>query len=284
MNGSGAPRHTGIVPWLVLCVLAWTPGWVGAQSTASDPAPPSPAHAAGRCGESVLLGTKAQIASSPRANEEAERLALRSTEELVAPQAQYARILADLAAIRAAHPKPGARRLFGHFGTHTLIIELPPALIAKAVKGEYRGLDCLNQWYGGRITNAMGAVQMIFVGFPALYHPRRIVEAYRDHPDVLLVEAASVAADGDDITLCTGPDGGVHRYLFRHGDGNCLNGCQTVRYRGYDVTPEGAVTPLPPWTARHKGQPKDPQPSWVQPGCFHKRSSAYYISPKRPRD
>ncbi len=275
---------------LALCIAALL--WVGVRGgsrSVSDEAPvavqeEAPAEVAPKCGDSVLQSTQAEIAMSPRDNEDAERLVLRSSEALVASEDRYQRVVADLAAIHAAHPEPGARRVFGHFGTHMLIIELPPAIIESAAAGEYKALDCLNEWYGGRIHSVLNAVKMIFVEFPALYHPLRLVEAYSQVPDVTLVEANAVAGDGDDITLCDGAFGGAHRYLFRHADGNCLDGCLNIRYRGYEVTPGGAVTELEPWTARRDGEPVADQPSWVQPDCFQERASAYFLSPDRPAD
>jgi len=240
------------------------------------------ANEAPRCGRSPLHGTKAQMKATPRPNRRAEELALRTTDALVAPMGRYQRIVADLAAIRTADGRSGTHRVKPSFGTSTLIIELPPAQMKLAQKGTYQGLDCLNEWYGGRIHNALTAMGMIFVRFPGVYHPIRLLESYREHPDPLLIEADTIAGSGDDIRLCNAEFGGVHRYIFQKGSGDCLSGCIEMVYWGYDVTPKGKVTRLASWVGRSHKRAAEPAPSWVQPGCFPARAKRYYISPRRP--
>jgi hypothetical protein len=94
------------------------------------------------------------------------------------------------------------------------------------------------------------------------------LEAYGQHPDVLLVDADSVFGGGDDITLCNDTVGGTHRYLFTRGSGDCLAGCTHWAYRGYDVTEAGEVTRLEPSWQRDSMADEKNRPDWVLPGCF----------------
>ena len=237
-----------------------------------------------RCGDIVLKGSKALFATRPRADRDAEALALQSSGALVAPDDQYRRFTADLAAIRKAYPKPGARGVGNSAGTQTLIIEVPQAQLDLAAKGEYKALDCLNEWYGGRIHNVLTAVRMMIVRFSTLYHVTHLVDAYSGHPDMRLVEADTMGGSGDDIRFCNESFGGVHRYIFQKGSGDCMSGCLEIRYRGYDVTPEGRVTRLESWTGRtFRGRP-DPPPAWVLPGCDPKKIRRYFLSPERKTD
>jgi len=253
-----------------------------AFARAETPAPPPPKPAAAKkapklfrqpahCAGIVLVGSKAQMASSPRKDQDAERLALRRTDELVAKESEYQRIAADLKAIRASTKDPGARGVFASFGTRALMLSMRPTIIAAAAKGEYKGLDCLNAWYGGEQRNVLKSLDLVLIYFPALYHPKHIAAVYAKHPDVLRVEPDTAIGDGDDITLCNEQLGGTHHYLFRHGQGDCPAGCLEAEYRGYAVTTAGVVTPLPGWKRTNNGQTwleKPTRPDWVTPGCF----------------
>ena len=230
-------------------------------------APSAPAAPSG-CGGLVMTGTQAQMLQSPRADQDAERIALRTTDELVAPEDRYRRISADLTAIRAITSAPGAAGTFRSFGTDRLILAVAPETTAAMVAGSYTSLDCLHAWYGGKRVNVLRALDMVIVSFSTLFHPRRIAEAYAGHPDVLRAEPATMLGGGDDITLCNESFGGTHRYLFHEGSGDCPAGCIDWAYRGYEVTEDGEVTRLAPW--KRSSGVEGPTPQWVTRGCFRR--------------
>lgn len=213
-----------------------------------------------------MLGTQAEITQSPREDEDAERLALRATDALVAPEARYQRILADLKAIRAAVPNPGASGVFPTFGTTAVFLQLTPAISQAVAAGTYRGFDCLHAWYGAKRVKPLTSVDMAIVYFKALYHPQRIMAAYRVHPDVLGTEANTAYGGGDDIIFCNASFGGTHRYLFERGWGDCPAGCINYAYRGYEVTESGEVTLLEP------SDIGEPLPGGVTERCAPPRS------------
>ena len=92
----------------------------------------------------------------------------------------------------------------------------------------------------------------LIVYFEALYHPKRITEAYRAHPDVLSAGGDRAYGGGDDIALCNASFGGTHRYIFERGWGDCFAGCLNYAAVAYEVTEAGEVTAFegaPPWMA-----------------------------------
>ena len=95
-------KSKGGVFWRVAVALATAPLWAHAQVVPQADPPSSSVGAERRCGDIVLKGSKALFATSPRADRDAEALALQSSGALVAPDDQYRRFAADLAAIRKA--------------------------------------------------------------------------------------------------------------------------------------------------------------------------------------
>ena len=239
---------------------------VEASSAGVAHTPPSEAGTV--CARLARTGTRDQMRLSPRDNVDAERIALRTTDALIAPEDRYQRVVADLAAIRAVASDPGATGTFHSFGTHSLILSVTPEIVAAITAGRYTALDCLHEWYGGRRVNVLKALDMVIVGFTPLYHPRRIAEAYVQHPDVLGADPDTMSGGGDDITLCNESFGGTHRYLFHKGSGDCPAGCIDWAYRGYEVTEDGKVTRLAPW--KRSSGVEGVTPQWVTPGCFRR--------------
>tara|TARA_Y100001954_G_scaffold115884_1_gene125391 strand:+ start:900 stop:1781 length:882 start_codon:yes stop_codon:yes gene_type:complete len=277
--------HLQILTWKNVTVLALVLGCSGAKPAMVPKAqaektlhelkkkPPNAQKEPAKCGAHILKGSKTSISKSPRANEDAERLAVRLTGELTAPDKAYDRIVADLGAIRAVYPEPGARGTFPYFATNGVILGLAPETVKEVEAGTYKGLDCLNDWYGGKVRSTMGSLDMIFIVFDALYHPKVIADAYASHPEVRLADANRMGGGGDDISLCNATLGGTHRYMFTRAWGDCPSGCINFEFKGYDVTPAGQVTPLETWQ-RNTSTGEYEAADWVTPGCFKKRWSA----------
>ncbi|MBM65558.1 MAG: hypothetical protein CMH55_04910 [Myxococcales bacterium] len=230
-----------------------------------------------RCGDHVLLSSKAAMAKSPRPNLDAERLALRISPGLVAEDAAYERIVEDLQAIRAvAKGKTVAKRTWPHQSAQGVTLKPRPKVIEAMKAGTYTGLDCLNAWYGGRFLASSPSLDMVFVQFDGWYLGARIAEAYGSHPDIIWSEPSSFGGAGDDIRLCNERIGGTHRYVLSHGSGDCPGGCIDWVHRGYEVTDKGEVTALEPvWTIRGLGKSSE-RPAWAHDGCFRE--------PYRPMD
>jgi len=248
--------------------------WVGADFRLCWQLKPSDRS---HCGAIPLLSTQEAMAKSPRVDLDAERLALRISEDLVAEDAAYERILADLKALRSfAKGKTVARRTWPHHSIQSVILKPKPEVVEAILDGSYQGLDCLNTWYGGRLLPVSPPIDYIFVKFDRWYLGKKIAESYGRHPDIRWSGPSGFGGAGDDIRLCHDRIGGTHRYLFSHGSGDCPGGCIDWVHRGYEVTDKGEVTALEPaWTIPGLGKSSE-RPAWAHDGCFRE--------PYRPTD
>ncbi len=222
-----------------------------------------------RCGLVPLLSTQALLRKSPRSDLDAERLALRLSEGLVADDDAYERIRGDLAAIRSvAKGKTVAKRSWPHETTQGVTLKPKPEVLDALHAGTYRGLDCFNAWYGGRLLPTQPPIDFLFVQFDRWYFGEAIAQVYAQHPDIEWSGPGAFGGAGDDLRLCNENIGGTHRYLFSHGSGDCPSGCIDWVHRGYDVREDGQVTILQPvWKVRGRGLSKD-RPSWIHDSCL----------------
>ena len=198
-----------------------------------------------------FLITRDMIRKSPRDNKDAELLALRNGNQLVASDSEYQRITADLSVIRRDHeftcnicaPPNGI--------TSALVLKLEPIeTISIRYNGVFSGVDALNEWYDthsrkhalththmntfthslthslthplpprydGRNGYEHRVVGMITVKFDHLYKQQLIAEVYASQPDVKSSEAEDKADIDTDITLENGDSLGTRRYVFSKG-------------------------------------------------------------------
>lgn len=122
-------------------------------------------------------GTAAEIAATPRADEEAERLALFLGGELTAPQPLYERVRDDLAALRGAHPSLAGVPFVPRHDTRTLILTVPPAVHDAIAAGTYDEWSCLNDWYGAVEARTL-TLRVALVRFAGRLDTERIAAEY----------------------------------------------------------------------------------------------------------
>ena len=95
----------------------------------------------------------------------------------------------------------------------------------RVVDGEYKGLDCLNAWYGGRIGRVMKSFGMVIVHFDHIFDSDLIAGAYASQADIEFAEP-DYMGDSSDITLCCSSDEGTRRtYVCMHA---CMYLCMFV--------------------------------------------------------
>jgi hypothetical protein len=221
------------------------------------------------CEDFVGLSTAEQLAKTPRENANAERLALRLSEELVAPDMEYERIATDLAFIRAFTDEVDHIHAFPNFGVSGLVAAFSETVIDAIDDGSYTAWDCQHEWYGLKSYE----VHKLFtynvnIAFEGIYHPERLVEAYQDLPGLDSIQAPAVNGDGNNISLCTASFGGIHRYYFTEGRGDCPSGCTGGALWGYDVTEAGEITAYEYWEyGDGAAVPDMPTPEWVEAPC-----------------
>lgn len=132
------------------------------------------------CGQ----GTPAQIAASPREDEDAEQIALLLGGDLTAPQHLYERVRDDLAALRSAHPDELATvPVSARHDARSLLLQVSPEVAAAISAGTYHEWDCLNGWYradsAGLLTSNLAQVR-----FDGLLDTERIAAEYARLPGI----------------------------------------------------------------------------------------------------
>jgi len=141
------------------------------------------------CGQ----GNAADLAASPRADENAEKLALTLDGGIAASTATYDRVRADLAAIVAGAPGLADHRLLEKYSTQTLIVALDPDTSHFPAGPDWA---CLNQWYG------VNSIQPLSGPYKLLdFRPRlnlgAVAEDYRALAGVTYVEQDALIPIGE---------------------------------------------------------------------------------------
>ncbi|MEO8505980.1 MAG: hypothetical protein ABI609_18940, partial [Acidobacteriota bacterium] len=93
-------------------------------------------------------GSETDVAATPRADEQAESIALFLDRETVARQATYDRVRADLAAIRHAYPALSASSFLPKFDSRTLLLTVSAEALHSIQNHTLPEWDCLNLRYG----------------------------------------------------------------------------------------------------------------------------------------
>ena len=175
------------------------------------------------------------IISSPRSDRNAEILAVRISDKVVASASNYKRISADLKAIRRVY-KFTSSAVLGDGAAQGLIL-----------KAGYDPLwlGCVNEVYGGRV-HQLQIVPLTTVHFSRIYNAKFLVAAYTRKPMYGTsrgdVEAEYMVGTNSNIRLLNARVGGTHRYVFSQGTGDCTAGCTDWEYNSFEVTPDGKVT------------------------------------------
>jgi len=175
------------------------------------------------------LPSGATLALTPRADTEVERLALRCSDALVASQARYDTLLADLDAITVVR---GARpRSYGALVGSELLIVAPSERIERLRSGANADFDCLNTQLHGRL---FADDDSLVISFPGALGSDALAATYaRVLGDDAEVFPDAVAGDGDSIQFDL--RGSPHRYLVSLGSGDCPSGCINWSYELWQV-------------------------------------------------
>ncbi|MFP3939084.1 MAG: hypothetical protein ACOC7L_01705 [Acidobacteriota bacterium] len=225
------------------------------SETAWKPARPAPKE----CG----LGTAAEIAATPRADENLELLALALSPGVTAEQEIYDRLVRDVTAIRELEPAEGVSLenvpfLAFHTG-RTLILTVDGLETFRAMEeDEYDAWDCLNDWYGfeGAEFDAASPAEhpWVLVRLKGLYALDLVAAEYEALPGVVSAQPERIdrPAIGFLPSLCASVDGATYRYFFDHPQGSAL----LYHYR---VTADGEVELV----GVHDQQSAAPPPPWL---------------------
>lgn len=154
-------------------------------------------------------GNAADLAASPRADDDAEKLALTLDGGVAATTATYDRVRADLAAIVAGAPGLGNHSFLERYDTQSLIVALDTDTSHFPGGPDW---ECLNRWYG------VTSIRPLFANYKVLeFRPRLnvapVADDYRAVPGITYVELNGLIRIGEFpyLDLCA-----------LHGSGNAL--------------------------------------------------------------
>ena len=196
-------------------------------------------------------GTIAEIAATPRPNEEAETLALLLGPGITADPEIYARLDAELALIRTLSPSLASVEFRPGLDPSGLGLGLTPEAHAAAQAGQLKEWDCLNAWYHGEVTR-IAPYPWADVRFEGRFHTARIAADYLALPGVVLVEPVGRDYPSIPLTdLCVAIDGDAYDYFL-----NDLRDLWYFRVPQAGATPvlvgkAGGSGPLPDWWPRY---------------------------------
>jgi hypothetical protein len=195
-------------------------------------------------------------AQTPRADAEAEQLALEATGAIVAPQQVYDRIICELARIRQAYPEVAQLVARPSWISENVLIGFDEQGAAEVRRGTYHAWDVLNERFGLAETELSG--DLAALTFEGRFYSPLVAEAYATLPHVRYAEPNFTVGDGDDA--CLEIAGDTHFFVFVDGDGDCLAGCLENTYWGFAVDAEGRITALGSWTDNYESPP----PEWLE--------------------
>jgi hypothetical protein len=133
-------------------------------------------------------GTAEELAATPRQDRDTEWMALVLGRRLTAPEALYARLTADLAAIAALEPIIPLIGFYGLWIPNSLVVEFDRASYDAIAAGTYGAWDCLNDWYGVigiSPINAGDESGSVGLRFDRLLHPDLVGPDYEALPGAL---------------------------------------------------------------------------------------------------
>jgi hypothetical protein len=210
------------------------------------------------------LGDPADLAATPRADENLEFLALSlEPDAVVVSQANYERVVADVAAIRALVPELAPIEYRPpHDGRSATISFEDSALDARGM-GAFAGLDCLNEALGATLSPVFDNFDIFYrqVSLRGIYNMPRVVQLYEQLPGVALLDVAGGPGDGP--TWCIGRNGSDYEYVIDQAMGGCSSACQEHEAHHFSSNAAGEATPLEIWRSAD-GQPP---PAWYTRLC-----------------
>lgn len=198
------------------------------ESWVAEPLPPDTSHrevsTSGAC--TGLPGTDEELALTPRADEEAEGLALLVDGTFVASTASYERIRRDMAAIRAHVPEVRAIRGREFVPVVNVIVGDAPT-IATMESGDYHAWDCLHARYGwdkASFSDSPPGWQSATGWLNGRYASDQIEALYEQLPSVREARTGAGFSDGSRICATRETDDTFH-YVFDDASGDCESGC-----------------------------------------------------------
>lgn len=206
----------------------------------------------------VLPGTAAELASTPRADQNLELLALATwPEDVIASQVHYDRIVAD---VHAARKLDAAIAGAGYFprgdGRVWQIDAADVATADRMSSGSYDAWDCLNTHFGKVRLTRIGSTSTTFrLELEGRYQNEIVRALYAALPSVTSVY---FGGPGSGPTICATDEGTRMVYAIDQASGDCPAGCTTHDWWLVTSTAPGVVS-----LAGHHPDGGGPAPDWL---------------------
>ncbi len=192
------------------------------------------------------LPSAAEIAATPRADENLELLALRLSGGIVADQATYDRIVRDVSAVRAQDERVATIAYFPQSDGKSIGLS-PDQQTDEAMRsGQYQGWNCLNQAYVVTDTHFDDANPPfdanVYLELKGIYDISKVVMQYGQLPGVKAFNSGPGGGDGP--TICVTRESDIWHYVFDQAGGDCPAGCTEHTYYHFSTNVAGSVTTL----------------------------------------
>lgn len=210
------------------------------------------------------LGNPEDLAATPRADENLELLALAvEPDAVVVSQANYERVVADVAAIRALVPELASIEYRPSHDGRSVALSFADEGVDAWAMGEFRGLDCLNEALGATFSPAFDNFDFFYrqVSLRGIHNMPRVAQLYDQLPGISPAEISDGPGDGP--TWCIGRNGADYEYIIDRAMGDCSSGCREHEAHRFSSEVAGKATPLEIW----RSADGEPPPSWYTRLC-----------------
>jgi hypothetical protein len=258
-GGRGAPLP---VRATALLLMTLSLGGLAVSTTGCDREPADPADASPPPASScpTPIGTASELAETPRADKTAEGLARElDGDRIVARQATYDRVVADVAAMTAFQPD---LPLVPEDDGRGLILTVDRPTFEAMKDGTYHDWDCLNEFYGPATLDfhLFSSAQFVSVSLRGQFNLQLLLGLYGQLPGVTSAEPSSGGAP-DGSRTCLARTGETYEYAFMSFNPSIRawyfvsEAAGEVELReAWEGVDEAGGPPLPEWVSRLCGQ------------------------------
>jgi hypothetical protein len=199
-----------------------------------------------------IPGTRAEVARTPRTDENLELLALALSDGITAEQAIYERLLRDITAIREMKtPLKSVTYRPQHDG-RTLVLRFSETAAAMFAQRRYPFWDCVNQHYGFESAHGISP-DLVKLRLKGIYDLEKIAGAYARVPGVVSVRPDHLTSTDDGATILVKREADVWHYIFRteRGDAFYYFITHTAQSPKFGGIWKGRVANAPAWLRRY---------------------------------
>jgi hypothetical protein len=197
----------------------------------------------GPCSGFPALATVPEMNSTPRPDNNLERLAIQMDGLFIASQATYDRVERDILGIRNTFPSVGHIEFFEPNDGVTLLMGADSLVLDDMEAGTYEAWDCHNQRYELATETYSFYAKLVFGGN---YDMALLAAEYAALPGVDYAEPNGIIGDGP--TICGTIDGTMFHYVFDDASGDCFSGCMMHEYRYFTTDSAGAISDQGTWS------------------------------------